>query len=160
VQLVDLLLRVCDVNIAIVGGPDERQLVESIAAGAGHPESVHGLAGVVRLRDLPTFIARCAMFVGNNSGPKHLTAALGVPTISIHPSVVDAQEWAPLGRTVIAIRPDMSCSPCYLTKPEQCTHGFACLTETLPRPSSGHLQLLMISAPAAPWTRMDAQNLG
>lgn len=159
-QLIALLLRACDVNIAIIGGPDERELVESIAASAEHPESVHGLAGIVRLRDLPTFIARCAMFVGNNSGPKHLAAALGIPTIGIHSGVVDAQEWAPIGRTAIAIRRDMSCSPCYLTKPEQCPRGFACLTETLPgQILDTCIKLLMISAPGVLRPRIGTPKL-
>jgi ADP-heptose:LPS heptosyltransferase len=69
----------------------------------------------------------CALYVGNNSGPKHIAAALGVPTIGIHSGVVDAIEWGPIGQRSVAVRRNMSCSPCYLARLEDCPRGFACM---------------------------------
>ena len=56
----------------------------------------------------------CDLFVGNNSGPKHLAASLGMPAMGIHSGVVDAAEWAPVGRQALAISRRMICGPCYL----------------------------------------------
>ena len=64
-------------------------------------------------RDL---LRACALYVGNNSGPKHIAAALGVPTIGIHSGVVDAIEWGPIGKRAVALRRNMTCSPCYLAR--------------------------------------------
>jgi len=69
----------------------------------------------------------CALYVGNNSGPKHIAAALGVPTIGIHSGVVDAIEWGPIGARAIAVRRNMACSPCYLARTEDCPRAFACM---------------------------------
>jgi ADP-heptose:LPS heptosyltransferase len=88
---------------------------------------------VVSLGGLPQLLSRCALFVGNNSGPQHIAAGLGVPTIGVHSGVVDAVEWAPLGPASMAIRRNMSCSPCYLALPEDCRRGLACLNGLAPR---------------------------
>ena len=76
-------------------------------------------------------LATAAVFVGNNSGPQHLAAGLGVPTIGIHSGVVDAREWGPLGPRAVALRRDMSCSPCYIEHAKDCPRQLACL-EQLP----------------------------
>jgi hypothetical protein len=67
------------------------------------------------------------LYVGNNSGPKHIAAALGVPTIGIHSGVVDAIEWGPIGKRAVAVRRNMTCSPCYIARPEDCPRNFACM---------------------------------
>jgi hypothetical protein len=89
--------------------------------------------GKTPLRRLPDLLRACALYVGNNSGPKHIAAALGVPTIGIHSGVVDAIEWGPVGRRAVALRRNMSCSPCYLARMEDCPRGFACMRGLDPR---------------------------
>ena len=69
----------------------------------------------------------CALYLGNNSGPKHIAAALGVPTVGIHSGVVDATEWGPIGPRAVAVRRKMVCSPCYLASPQDCHRELACL---------------------------------
>jgi ADP-heptose:LPS heptosyltransferase len=68
------------------------------------------------------------LFVGNNSGPQHLAASLGVCTVGIHSGVVDAHEWGPAGRRALAIRRQMSCSPCFIEKARDCPRALACLS--------------------------------
>jgi ADP-heptose:LPS heptosyltransferase len=89
--------------------------------------AVHCLVGKFKLAELPTLISQCALFVGNNSGPKHIAAALGVPTIGVHSGVIDSNEWGPLGDNAVAIRRNMSCSPCYLEKINDCPKDLACI---------------------------------
>ena len=72
-------------------------------------------------------LGACALFIGGNSGPKHIAAASGVPTIGIHSGVVDPGEWGPMGERSVALYRDMSCAPCYLSKPEHCPRGMACV---------------------------------
>ena len=85
------------------------------------------MVGKTPLRQLPDLLRACALYVGNNSGPKHIAAALGVPTIGIHSGVVDAIEWGPIGSRAVAVRRNMTCSPCYLARLEDCPRGFACM---------------------------------
>jgi heptosyltransferase III len=51
------------------------------------------------LLDLHREIAAARVFVGNDSGPGHLAAILGVPTVSLHGGAVAAR-WRPLGPRV------------------------------------------------------------
>jgi ADP-heptose:LPS heptosyltransferase len=127
-ELIDLLLREGDVNVAIIGGPDEKEIAEGMLKLMPRRKQVFNLVGKLTLADLPQLLARAALFVGNNSGPQHLAAGLGVPTVGIHSGVVDAHEWGPAGPRSVAIRRQMSCSPCFLEKPKDCPRALACLT--------------------------------
>lgn len=77
-----------------------RALVERLS-GAGRPvvahdrrpfaappgwAAAHGVALVrdATLPELAALLERCALYVGNDSGPAHLAAAAGIPTVTIH----------------------------------------------------------------------------
>ncbi|MGH2897700.1 MAG: glycosyltransferase family 9 protein, partial [Solirubrobacteraceae bacterium] len=126
-RLIDRLVADHGVRVVLIGGADEQVLGEEVLSGVTAPGSVLSLIGRVPLADLPALLASCALFVGNNSGPKHIAAALGVPTVGIHSGVVDATEWAPLGPRAVAVRRAMACSPCYLARPQDCHRELACL---------------------------------
>ena len=130
--LIDLLVEAEDVNIVIVGGPDEVALAEEVLAQVGHRAAAVSVAGRTSLPELSLLLASCAMYVGNNSGPKHIAAAIGVPTIGVHSGVIDPIEWAPIGKRALALRRDMTCSPCYLARLEDCPRNLACLRQFEP----------------------------
>jgi ADP-heptose:LPS heptosyltransferase/GT2 family glycosyltransferase len=125
--LIDLLIEKNDVDILIVGGPDEVPVADALLKNALHPNAVRSVAGQTRLSDLPSLLLNCDLFIGNDSGPKHIAAAVGIPTVGIHSGVVDPVEWGPIGAHAVALRRDMSCSPCYLENAEDCPRSLACL---------------------------------
>jgi ADP-heptose:LPS heptosyltransferase/GT2 family glycosyltransferase len=131
-DLIDLILAEYDVNIAVIGGKDDGKIIDDILTSLQMPDPVYSFAGHIPLERLPQFLVRCALFVGNNSGPQHIAAGLGVPTVGIHSGVVDSHEWAPVGPAAVAVRRNMTCSPCYFATPDQCTRGIACLNELRP----------------------------
>jgi ADP-heptose:LPS heptosyltransferase/GT2 family glycosyltransferase len=126
-SLIDLLVEQNAVNAVLIGGPEEAELAAQVLDRVQHRDSVVSLVGKTPLRELPTLLSACALYVGNNSGPKHIAAALGVPTIGIHSGVVDAIEWGPIGKRAVALRRNMTCSPCYLASMEDCPRNFACM---------------------------------
>jgi ADP-heptose:LPS heptosyltransferase/GT2 family glycosyltransferase len=130
--LIDLLVEDGNVNVALVGGNDDRPIADEVVGQVRCSGAVHSLVGRLKLAELPSFIAGCALFVGNDSGPKHIAAGLGIPTVGIHSGVVDAREWGPIGPRAIAIERDMTCSPCYLTKLGDCRRELACLRQLSP----------------------------
>ena len=67
------------------------------------PKCVYNLAGQLPLSELPGLLTRCALFIGNDSGPKHIAAGLGVPTIGIHSGAVDPYEYGPSGVNALSI---------------------------------------------------------
>ncbi len=125
--LIDLLVERNDVNIMLVGGPDEVEIADTLLANVQRPDTVVSMAGKTLLADLPRLLKNCALYIGNDSGPKHIAAAVGIPTVGIHSGVVDPVEWGPIGPNAVALRRNMSCSPCYLARAEDCPRSLACL---------------------------------
>jgi ADP-heptose:LPS heptosyltransferase len=121
-----------NVHVILIGSADEAPLGTKILEAITPTNSAWSLIGRIGLGELPALIARCALFVGNNSGPQHIAAGLGVPTVGIHSGVVDAREWGPMGTQACAIHRLMTCSPCYLSKLEDCPRGLACLRGLAP----------------------------
>jgi ADP-heptose:LPS heptosyltransferase len=111
---------------------------------------VASLVGKTPLGQLPDLLRCCALYIGNNSGPKHIAAAFGVPTIGIHSGVVDATEWGPIGRRAVAIRRNMTCSPCYLARIEDCPRGFACMNGLAPASVLAVAELMLARPPFTP----------
>lgn len=130
--LADLLVRRCGANVLLIGGPDEAASAERIAMDAQDEVAVRSVAGIIPLRMLPALISRCTLFVGNDSGPKHIAALIGIPTIGIHSGTVDPTEWAPLGPDAVAVSRAMTCSPCYLNRLSDCSRGLACIRQIEP----------------------------
>ncbi len=59
----------------------------------------HGLS----VAAMAALLARCAGYVGNDSGVSHLAGLLGAPTLAIF-GPTDPARWAPLGPRVMALR--------------------------------------------------------
>jgi ADP-heptose:LPS heptosyltransferase/GT2 family glycosyltransferase len=131
-ELIDLLVERDGVHVAIVGVAGDSEIAMGLLRTVRHGSQVSNLAGIIEFHDLVALLSVSALFVGNNSGPKHLAAGLGVPTVGIHSGNVDPREWGPLGRRAVAVWRHVHCSPCHFSKPEQCDRKLACLTGLRP----------------------------
>jgi ADP-heptose:LPS heptosyltransferase/GT2 family glycosyltransferase len=141
--LIDLLVEQSAVNAILIGGAEEADLADDVLGRLANRNAVASVVGKTPLRQLPDLLRACAAYVGNNSGPKHIAAALGVPTIGIHSGVVDAIEWGPIGDRAVAVRRNMACSPCYLARLEDCPRGFACMRGLEPNTVQAIAEMLL-----------------
>jgi ADP-heptose:LPS heptosyltransferase/GT2 family glycosyltransferase len=130
--LIDLLAAE-GLHTVLIGGPEESPVAEAVLREVTAAGAARSLVGQVGLAQLPDLMRACVLFVGNNSGPQHIAASVGLPTVGIHSGVVDAREWAPLGEQALAIRRQMVCGPCYVEFASDCPRGLACLTGLRPR---------------------------
>ena len=130
--LMDLLADDEDAEFVLIGGAADQPIAARVLARMAHADRVLSLVGKIGLEALPGVLRDCDLFVGNDSGPKHLAGFLGVPTIGIHSGVVDPTEWGPLGERSVAVHRQMLCSPCYLTKIKACGRGLSCLRQLMP----------------------------
>jgi ADP-heptose:LPS heptosyltransferase len=90
---------------AILGGPGARERAMATPVLAALGNCAVDLVGGLSLPEVAAVLARCALFVGNDSGLMHLSAATGTPTLGLFgPSRVE--QYAPAGRhTATAVSP-------------------------------------------------------
>jgi len=104
-------------RILVGGDAKERGLAEAIRAGAQAP--VVPLAGRLTLLQYTAVLKRCSLFVGNDNGPMHMAAALGVPVVALFgPS--DPAEWGPRGGRAEVLYKGLDCRRCFHPT---CTRG-------------------------------------
>ena len=103
-------------DVVVTGAPDEREraIVEAmLGALPEHARSrVHDFTGRLSLLELSALTSRARLFVGVDSAPMHIAAAVGTPAVALFgPS--DENEWRPWGvaHRVVA-SPEFPCRPC------------------------------------------------
>jgi heptosyltransferase-3 len=101
-------------NVVLVGGPEEREIAQTIIAQASVP--VINLVGQLSLESLLAVLKQARMFLGNESGPMHMAAAVGTPVVGLFGRTSPVR-WGPLGVPNIALQPSM---PCVCVAPNKC----------------------------------------
>jgi heptosyltransferase-3 len=94
--------------------PREQELLAAITARLPAAAPVHNLAGQLSLLDLGALTARAALFIGVDSAPMHIAAAVGTPVVTLFGPSGDL-EWGPWqvpSRTLTSA--DHPCRPCGL----------------------------------------------
>jgi ADP-heptose:LPS heptosyltransferase len=112
-------------------------------------ESPHAaIAGRTTLMGLAAVLAGSSLVVALDSGPMHIAAALGVPTVGIFALRKDLPDrWRPLGPRVALVRPAYPCPPWH--RKETC-RSFACYANLSPQSVVAAARSLFASAePAA-----------
>ena len=98
-----------DTLILITGAASERVEAESLVLRC-HSARCVSFAGQSELTDLPALYSLAVVMVSNDSGPAHIAAAGGLPTIVLFgPETPNL--YRPLGNS-IAIHAGLACSPC------------------------------------------------
>ena len=79
-DLADRLGDAFDATVILVWGPGERQYAETVLK---RTRTSAILAPETTLGEMAALLSRCRMVVANDSGPMHIAAALGTPTVGI-----------------------------------------------------------------------------
>jgi heptosyltransferase III len=98
-------------RIVLTGAPDAREqaIVKRILERAATP--VVDLSGQLTLRDMAALAARARLFVGVDSAPMHIAAAMGTPVVALFgPS--GEREWGPWMAPMRIVASDHPCRPC------------------------------------------------
>lgn len=80
-------------GVVVTGGSGEKDVVEAVAAGTG----ALPLAGATDLAGLARVLAGAEVVVTGNTGPAHLSAAVGTPVVSLFAATVPWSRWRPYG---------------------------------------------------------------
>jgi heptosyltransferase-2 len=116
------LSRQLDADIALFGSAAERDLCAAIAEKAG--TRAHNLAGETSLREYIDLAAACTVYLTNDSGPMHIAAALGVPSVAVF-GATNHITTGPSAHTTVVVRHAVECSPGLL---RECPIDHPCMT--------------------------------
>jgi heptosyltransferase-3 len=119
-----------------MGSAPERDLGERLCSAWG-PRS-RNLAGRLTVYGSAAALARCAVFVGNDTGAMHLAAMVGTPCVAIFSARDRPGKWDPMGTNNLVLREQTECAGCMLEtcvqERKKCltaisVHSVVCATE-------------------------------
>jgi ADP-heptose:LPS heptosyltransferase len=85
-------------DVVIIGGPQEAALAHAIQRDVPRARDLTGRTDFDRIAILG---AKAALAVGNDTGPLHLAAAAGAPTVVLFSSASDPALSAPRGKVAV-----------------------------------------------------------
>jgi heptosyltransferase-2 len=118
----DALAAELGTDVAIIGSETERSIAERIRDLMRSRVVV--LNGKTSLETLIGVIAESSLVLTNDSGPMHIAAALGVPTVAVF-GATDHVATGPFGARTTIVRESVDCSPCML---RECPIDHRCMT--------------------------------
>jgi len=136
----DKLVDEFGVRIVLFWGPGELDLVRSIQTAMTRDATI---LPATTLKQTGAYLKRCKLLLSNDSGPMHLSAALGVPTVGIF-GPTNPQLQGPFGDGHSFVRKEqLTCLSCnQLT----CHIGNPCMKTLTPEEVYGALVPYLISA--------------
>jgi lipopolysaccharide heptosyltransferase I len=115
--LADLLAEKCRAQILLFWGPGEKPYAQKVAQLLKRSAV---LAPPTRLKQMGALMKYCQLVVSNDSGPMHISAALGTPTVGIF-GPTNAKLQGPFGsKNEVAVKESLACLGCNLTR---CAHN-------------------------------------
>jgi heptosyltransferase II len=120
-DVADRLVDEFSARILLFGSDADRENTGLVQQSARH--TFMDMTGKTTLREAMALMARCHLFISNDSGLMHVAAALGVPTLAIFGST-NPITTGPIGKCSTIIRKDVPCSPCLKTT---CPTDFRCM---------------------------------
>jgi ADP-heptose:LPS heptosyltransferase len=98
-----------DYQVVFVGGAGESHRTSEIIALLNH--QTYNLVGSLSLGELMALFEMSSLFLGNDSGPMHLAAAMGTPVVAMF-GYADEARWGPRSEKSIVLRGKERCQDC------------------------------------------------
>ena len=118
----DRLAKETGARLLLTWGPGDKASVEALRLTLRAPAE---LAPPTRIKELAAILERCQLFIGGDTGPLHLAAALGIPTVAIFGPTTPERN-GPYGSLGRVVHHELPCSHCY--KRVCPGYGTRCLT--------------------------------
>jgi ADP-heptose:LPS heptosyltransferase len=111
-QVVTQLIEQFDVWPIVVGGPEDREVGENLLRAWGRG---YLAAGNLGLSATAAAMARCRIYLGNDTGAMHLAVTAKLPCVAIFSSRTSPGRWYPYGDNHRVFRTAIDCEGCELT---------------------------------------------
>jgi len=132
IELTSLILKNTDSNVIFCGSEMEKDLTDSICKIVSSDRAISA-AGKFPIITLAALLYQSVLFIGNDTGPMHLAAAMGTPTIGIFGPETPVR-YGPFGYKNVDVYGSAPCSPCisiHLGQVPDC-HKPICMEEIRP----------------------------
>jgi len=110
-NVADTLARELNLAVALIGSSSEVPIAQQIRDRMKASAAI--LTGNTSLETLIGVLAESSLMITNDSGPMHIAAALGVPTVAVFGST-DDKVTGPCGPQTRIVKHPVECSPCLL----------------------------------------------
>lgn len=97
----------------VVGGPEDRDVASRLLQAWGCGTDA---AGALSVRQSAALLARCRLFIGNDTGTMHLAAAGGLPCVALFSARDEPGKWEPMGGPHRILRKAVPCAGCMLVR--------------------------------------------
>lgn len=123
IEICENILKQKEFNFLILWGPGDEKDATFIKSKLGERCL---LAPETNVRELASLISKCKVIIANDSGPMHIAAALGIPTLGIF-GPTDPQKHGPYnGNSDYVIKSDLHCIICNKLV---CPYNHECMLE-------------------------------
>jgi ADP-heptose:LPS heptosyltransferase len=152
----DLILKT-QLKVILVGSRNEREEADQVLRDTRHlfkvkdalttvESRVLNCVGTTSLRTLVDWIRNAELFVGPDSGPLHISNALGRPTVGIF-GPTSSVSWGLLGPETRSVFEKLPCLPCYQDDGDfpTCNFEHACMKKLTPQKVMASIEELMLS---------------
>jgi len=119
-QAADILIENMKAKVIITGTEQEKEIVNLMESYMRNKPV--NLVGRTNVRQLASLLKKCDVLISNSTGPMHLSAALGTPTVAIFCPLFVAGpiRWGPCGEGHEVISPPVPI--CFKCKPKTCPY--------------------------------------
>ncbi len=107
----ELVKRLVNNKVMLFGSKGDKEVTDYILDSV-KSKNVIDFTGKTSLKEAAALIGRCDVFVTNDCGLMHVSAAMGTPTVSIFGSTIPIMK-APLGSKHKYLWKELECAPCY-----------------------------------------------
>lgn len=109
-ELVEMLWADSKVSIIITGLSSEKKLCDQLIIN----DNIKNFARILSLSEMIALINKSTIFISNSTGPIHIAAALGKPTIGFYPKILScsAKRWGPYSNKGKIFIPEIDCFDC------------------------------------------------
>jgi heptosyltransferase-2 len=121
-QLADLLVQQLGARVVLMGAPDELEISQKVAQMMQSAPVM--LTGETSLDDAVAVLSLVDVLISNDTGPAHISAALGTPTVVIF-GPTDPVTTRPFPEAAVVVRRPPDCAPCML---RDCPIDHRCMT--------------------------------
>lgn len=121
----DELSKVRGVKIILLAAPSDKEYADSVERVMENP--CINLSGMTTVADLASILRRARLFISNDSGPVHISCAVGTPVIAIFGRAdkgLSPIRWGPSNLCDTVLHKDVGCVTCLA---HNCSKGFKCL---------------------------------